>query len=90
MDIALTLLASALGFVGGFAAGALWRGRMGEGDWVVAFVVVVVTAVWASSFLVDAYSKDYDPPSSIYPIMAAVVGLLGAQRLKGGSGGSGS
>ena len=88
MDVAPALFGSALGFTAGFAAGALWRSRRGEGDWIITFVVVVVTAVWASSFLIDAYSKEYDPPSSIYPIMAAVVGLLGAQRLKGGGNGS--
>lgn len=87
MDIGLSLLLSAAGFIAGFSLGVLWRDRAGEGDWVVSFVVVVVTAVWASSFLIDAQSKDYDPPSSIYPIMAAVIGLLGAQRLKGNGNG---
>lgn len=78
----INLLFSAVGFVAGFCFGAFWRSRV-AGDWVVPFVVVVVTAVWASSFLVDVYSKDYDPPASIYPVMTGTIGMLSAIRLKG-------
>lgn len=78
----LNLLFSLVGFLVGFSMGALWRSRI-SGDWVVPFVVVVVTAVWASSFLVDIYSKDYDPPVSVYPVMTASIGMLSAIRLKG-------
>lgn len=84
MQIALTALLSLIGFMTGFATGVFWKAHV-TGDWVVPFVVVVVTSVWVTSFLVDAFSVNYDPPSSIYPIMTAVIGLLGASRLKGGN-----
>lgn len=77
----LNAVLSIAGFITGFAAGALWKGR-NEADWVKAFVVVVVTSVWASSFLVDVYSVDYDPPTGMYPLMTAIVGLFAADRLR--------
>lgn len=80
--MAVNLLFSMIGFLAGFCAGALWRSRS-SGDWIVPFVVVVVTSVWASSTLVDAYSPSYDPPAGIYPVMTGVIGMLSAIRLKG-------
>lgn len=84
MDIGINLLFSVIGFIAGLSTGLLWKSRT-SGDWVISFVVVFVVAVWASSFVVDVYSKDYDPPAGIYPLMTAVIGMLSAIRLKGKS-----
>lgn len=37
-------------------------------------IAIVVTIVWATSFLLDIFLSSYDPPASIGGIMMIVVG----------------
>ena len=52
-------------------------------------IALVVTIVWAASFLADIVVKDYDPNPLVHFIMLAVVGAaFGHSVLRNGKGGS--
>lgn len=52
-------------------------------------IAIVVTIVWATSFLADIIVKDYDPNPLVHFIMLAVVGAaFGHSVLRNGKGGS--
>lgn len=40
------------------------------------FIAMVVTVVWAASFVADLAVKGYDPPGAIHVAMLAVVGFF--------------
>lgn len=54
-------------------------------------VALVVTFVWAASFLGDAFIETYDPPSSVHTVMMLVAGAAfadGIMRNRNGNGGT--
>lgn len=52
-------------------------------------IAIVVTIVWAASFLADIVVKDYDPNPLVHFVMLAVVGAaFGHSVLKNGKGGT--
>lgn len=59
-------------------------------------IAVVVTFVWAASFLADAFIESYDPPPSVHTLMMLVAGaafadgIMRARRNGNGNGGNGN
>jgi drug/metabolite transporter (DMT)-like permease len=39
-----------------------------------AFIAIVITIAWATSFIIGAFNPDYNPPPSIHPLMLIVAG----------------
>lgn len=55
-------------------------------------IAIVVTVVWAASFLADAFIESYDPPPSVHTIMMLVGGAAfadGIFRNRNGNGRNG-
>lgn len=53
-------------------------------------VGIVVTVIWAASFIADILVKDYDPSPFVHLAMMTVVGaLFGRQFVKGNGNGNG-
>lgn len=51
-------------------------------------MVVVVTGLWATSFLVDIFRTDYSPPPSVQSAFLAVLGVaFGTGLIKGAGNG---
>lgn len=40
------------------------------------FLVLVVTIVWAASFIADISLVDYNPPTQIHTVMLSIVGSI--------------
>lgn len=46
-------------------------------------IAIVITSIWAISYLVDMASKSYDPPAAVNAIMMIVAGAFAANGVKG-------
>jgi len=44
--------------------------------YIINFIALVVTVVWAASFVADVMMKNYNPPAQIHAVMLAIVGAL--------------
>lgn len=52
--------------------------------WVINGIAVVVTIIWAASFVVDMLSIDYAPPVGIHVVFTTVVGSIFGYQLVSG------
>lgn len=50
--------------------------RMNKDDRVAGIIALTVTAVWAASMLVDAFSSQYQPPVYIHASLLTTVGII--------------
>jgi hypothetical protein len=48
---------------------------------IAAWLAIVITAVWAISFLVDIVIKTYDPPASVHALMMLAAGAIFGEGL---------
>lgn len=49
-------------------------------EWVKLIILLTVTAVWASTFIYDAVSKDFEVPATVHGLMATVLGYYVGSR----------
>lgn len=52
--------------------------------WVINGIAVVVTIIWATSFVVDMLSTEYSPPVGIHVVFTTVVGSIFGYQLVSG------
>jgi len=52
------------------------NGRMPINRTVANAIAIVITAVWAASFIADIFIKDYDPSPFVHFIMLGVAGAI--------------
>lgn len=51
--------------------------------WLYNGLAVVVSIVWATSFVIDAFSTEYEPPIAVHGAMMVVLGaVFGVQLVK--------
>lgn len=43
-------------------------------DWLVNYIAIIVTTIWAVTLVVGMINPNYTPPVAIYPALLAVVG----------------
>jgi len=54
-------------------------------------IAILITVVWAVSFVADAVNKTYEPPPSVHPLMLMVAGAaFGSEMLRTRNGKNGS
>lgn len=51
-------------------------------EWLKTFVLVVVTVIWAFSFIVDVFSQNFTVPTEVHLIMGSVVGYFIGSKIK--------
>lgn len=50
-------------------------------DWLVNYIAIIVTTIWAVTLVVGMVNPAYTPPVAIYPALLAVVGGVFGFRL---------
>lgn len=45
-------------------------------------ILLIVTVIWAVTFLFDAYSSTFEVPAIVHGLMASVIGYFVSSRLK--------
>lgn len=60
------------------------RGRYEAPAWLTAFVIVVITLVWAGTFLAQIFKPQYHPPAGVHFVFLGVLAsIFGIQIVKG-------
>lgn len=50
-------------------------------DWLVNYIAIIITTIWAITLVVGMINPQYEPPVAIYPALLAVVGGVFGFRL---------
>lgn len=59
-------------------------GRYQPPGWLTAFIIVVITLLWAGTFLAQIFRPEYHPPSGIHAVFLGMLGVIfGRQIVKG-------